>query len=96
MKVGNGKPIRDTDHSNTPGAADSYRSMGEILSSMDPGLPTPVSGTETSAEKSANKSKNSNLISKRSTFWGRSNVSHYSHGANLINYNQHQYNVYIL
>jgi len=53
-------------------AGESYRSMGEILSSMDPGPPMPISGLESSAEKPMSKHTGSNA--KRSAFWGRSNV----------------------
>ncbi|KAF9675658.1 hypothetical protein SADUNF_Sadunf09G0055200 [Salix dunnii] len=55
-------------------AGESYRSMGEILSSVDPVSPMPISGVESSAEKSAGKVAASNLNGKRSTFWGRSNA----------------------
>ncbi|KAL9233589.1 hypothetical protein vseg_008566 [Gypsophila vaccaria] len=51
---------------------ESYRSMGEILLSRDPGPPLPISGPESSAEKSTSKLSGSNV--KRSTFWGRSSA----------------------
>lgn len=53
----------------------SQRSMGEILSSMDQGLPHSSSGKDSSAEKSSSKLTSSNLSAKRSAFWGRNNVS---------------------
>ncbi|CAO2837387.1 unnamed protein product [Amaranthus hypochondriacus] len=53
-------------------AGEPYRSMGEILSSMDPGPPLPIAGPELSAEKSSNKLSGSSA--KRSTFWSRSAV----------------------
>lgn len=53
-------------------AGESYRSMGEILSSMDPGPPLPIPCSESSAEKPMSKHTGSNA--KRSTFWGRSNA----------------------
>ena len=57
-------------------AGESYRSMGEILSSMDPGNPLPISSLESGAGKATSKVTGSNHTnSKRSTFWGRSNVS---------------------
>ncbi|XP_059665405.1 rho GTPase-activating protein 7-like [Cornus florida] len=56
-----------------PGS-ESTRSMGEVLSSMDPGLPQSVLGPESSAEKSISKLTNSNLNVKRSTFWGKGAV----------------------
>ncbi|KAK9673583.1 hypothetical protein RND81_12G176900 [Saponaria officinalis] len=48
---------------------ESYRSMGDILSSMDPGPPLPIYGPESSAEKPNSKLGSSNV--KRPTFWGR-------------------------
>ncbi|XP_043691545.1 rho GTPase-activating protein 7-like [Telopea speciosissima] len=55
-------------------ASDSHQSMGELLSSMDPGLPLPVPGPELCAEKPASRLSGSNLNVKRSTFWERSNA----------------------
>ncbi|KAK1372761.1 Rho GTPase-activating protein 7 [Heracleum sosnowskyi] len=52
---------------------DSYRSMGQILSSME-GLPLSVPGLESSTEKTITKPTSSNLNAKRSTFWGRSST----------------------
>lgn len=57
-------------------AVDSYRSMGQILSSMDQGLPLSVPDLESSVEKTITKSASSNLNAKRSTFWGRNSVSY--------------------
>ncbi|KAL9236970.1 hypothetical protein vseg_011571 [Gypsophila vaccaria] len=51
---------------------ESYRSMGEILSSTDPGPPLPICGPESSTERPACKLTGSNA--KRPTFWGRSSV----------------------
>lgn len=56
-------------------AGESHRSMGDILSSMDPGHPLPVSGTESGVGKALSKVTGYNSNTKRSTFWGRSNVS---------------------
>ena len=56
-------------------AVESQRSMGEILASMDPGIPLPVSGVELGPEKAIGKLTSSNPNGKRSTFWGRSTVS---------------------
>ncbi|KAJ8770901.1 hypothetical protein K2173_022073 [Erythroxylum novogranatense] len=60
--------------SNILPAGESYQSMGEILSSTDPVLTLPISGLESSTEKSAGKVTSSISNGKRSTFWGRSNV----------------------
>lgn len=54
---------------------DSYRSMGQILSSLDKELPSPVSRPVISNEKSTTKPASSNLNAKRSTIWGRNSVS---------------------
>ncbi|XP_028054050.1 rho GTPase-activating protein 7-like isoform X2 [Camellia sinensis] len=50
---------------------ESHRSMGEIMSSMDQGLPQSVVGAESCVEKSMNKLTSSTLNVKRSTFLGR-------------------------
>ncbi|GLT81764.1 hypothetical protein SLE2022_001980 [Rubroshorea leprosula] len=57
--------------SNVLSTGESYRSMGEILSSMDPGHPVPALGLESSTEKPVGKAK---VNSKRSGFWGRNNT----------------------
>ncbi|KAK9735941.1 hypothetical protein RND81_04G239600 [Saponaria officinalis] len=69
-------PVKASENSNNAMGSpvvttgESYRSMGEILLSMDPGPPLPISGLESSAEKPTSKLSSSNV--KRSTFWGRS------------------------
>ncbi|XP_009624924.1 rho GTPase-activating protein 7-like isoform X2 [Nicotiana tomentosiformis] len=54
--------------------SESQRSMGEILSSRDPGPPHGVSGPDSHADKTSSKLTPSNLNVKRSTFWGRSSA----------------------
>lgn len=56
-------------------SSEPHRSMGEILSSMDQGLPQSVSGPEQCVEKPMNKHSSSNVNNKRSALWGRSTVS---------------------
>ncbi|XP_061958533.1 rho GTPase-activating protein 7 isoform X1 [Populus nigra] len=73
-KKGNENSANEMDVSSVLPTGESYRSMGEILSSVDPVSPMPISGVESSAEKSAGKVAASNLNGKRSTFWGRSNA----------------------
>ena len=51
------------------------RSMGEILSSMDHEIPQSISGPESSGEKATGKLSASSANVKKSTFWGRNNVS---------------------
>ncbi|KAM3692611.1 hypothetical protein ACB098_08G100600 [Castanea mollissima] len=62
---------------NTPSvspAGESYRSMGEILSSMDTAHPLPMPAFESGAGKPVGKVTGSNVNAKRSSFWGRSNA----------------------
>lgn len=75
QKKGNGNSITEREVSSVLPAGESYCSMGEILSSMDPGHPLSASGLKSSAEKPVGKVTSSNLSTKRSAFWGRSNVS---------------------
>lgn len=69
---GSESSINEMDSLSILPAVESQRSMGEILASMDPGLPLPVSGLESGAEKAVGKLTSSNPNGKRSTFWGRS------------------------
>jgi hypothetical protein len=50
-------------------------SMGEILSSFDPGISVPSQNSEYSVERQSNKINGSHPHVKRSNFWGRNNVS---------------------
>ena len=50
-------------------------SMGEILSSFDPGISVPSQSSEYSVERQSNKINGSHPHVKRSNFWGRNNVS---------------------
>jgi hypothetical protein len=50
-------------------------SMGEILSSFDPGISVPSQSSEYSVERESNKINGSQSHVKRSNFWGRNNVS---------------------
>jgi hypothetical protein len=67
--------INEIDVPSISPAGESYRSMGEILSSMDPAHPLPMPEFESGAGKPMGKVTGSNVNAKRSTFWGRSNVS---------------------
>lgn len=75
LKKGNENPISEMDLASVSPAGESHRSMGDILSSMDPGNPLPVSGLESDAGKAMSKVTGYSPNTKRSTFWGRSNVS---------------------
>ncbi|MBA0807146.1 hypothetical protein Gohar_022970, partial [Gossypium harknessii] len=68
---GNENPINEIDVPSVLPTGESYRSMGEILSSMHPGHPVSVPGLESSTEKPVGKARGSSINSKRSTFWGR-------------------------
>ncbi|CAL5434049.1 unnamed protein product [Camellia sinensis] len=69
---GQQKPsVNEMDSPSIVPGSESHRSMGEILSAMDQGLPQSV-GPESCVEKSMNKLTNSTPNVKRSTFWGRS------------------------
>lgn len=70
-------PINEINVPSVLPTGESYRSMGEILSSMHPGHPVSVPGLESSTEKPVGKARGSSINAKRSTFWGRSNVSYH-------------------
>ncbi|WCJ28853.1 Rho GTPase-activating protein 7 [Euphorbia peplus] len=73
LKKANENSINEVDVSSVLPTGESYRSMGEILSSMDQVSSLPVSGLESPSEKPGGKVAISNINGKRSTFWGRSN-----------------------
>ena len=77
QRKGNENSVDEKDAPNLLPPTESYRSMGEILSSMDPGNHLPVPGIESGSGKQTGKAGSSSFSSKRSTFWGRSNVSFY-------------------
>ncbi|XP_062172251.1 rho GTPase-activating protein 7 isoform X2 [Alnus glutinosa] len=66
--------INEMDAPSVSPAGESYQSVGEILSSMDPAHPLTLPGFETGAGRPTAKATGSNINSKRSTFWGRSNA----------------------
>ncbi|OIW04181.1 hypothetical protein TanjilG_00741 [Lupinus angustifolius] len=70
---GNENSVDQKDTPNLLPSTESYRSMGEILSSMDPGNHLPVLGIESGYAKQTSKANSNSFSSKRSTFWGRSN-----------------------
>ncbi|KAF3452296.1 hypothetical protein FNV43_RR02729 [Rhamnella rubrinervis] len=73
-KKGNENSISEMDLASVSPAGESHRSMGDILSSMDPGHTLPVSGLESGAGMAMSKVTGHNPTTKRSTFWGRSNA----------------------
>ncbi|CAL0317538.1 unnamed protein product [Lupinus luteus] len=73
QRNGNENSVNEKDTPNLFPSTESYRSMGEILSSMDSGNHLPVLGIESGSAKQTVKASSSSFSSKRSTFWGRSN-----------------------
>lgn len=68
----------EKDSPNTLSGPESYRSMSEILASMNSSNHFSTPGNEHGSGKQSGRDSNTNVSSKRSTFWGRSNVSlHY-------------------
>ncbi|CAK9327959.1 unnamed protein product [Citrullus colocynthis] len=67
QKKGNVNSLTEMETPNISPAGESYRSMGEILNSMDP-------GNESSSGKPVGKVSSSNINAKRTTFWGRNNA----------------------
>ncbi|XP_014504656.1 rho GTPase-activating protein 7 isoform X1 [Vigna radiata var. radiata] len=63
QRKGSENPVDDNDPSNLLPSTESYRSMGEILSSV----------VESGAVKQTGKASSASFSSKRSAFWGRSN-----------------------
>ncbi|KAG5064592.1 hypothetical protein JHK85_005775 [Glycine max] len=68
-------PVDENDASNLLPSSESYRSMGEILSSMDPSNHLPMPVIESGSGKQTSKASSTSFSSKRSTFWGRSNIT---------------------
>ncbi|CAA7388515.1 unnamed protein product [Spirodela intermedia] len=62
---------------------ESPMSMGDILSSMEPGISFPVQGTELREEKPSSKPNGSSGHSKRPNFWGR-NIAWKKHSVDSI------------
>ena len=77
QRKGSENPVDENDASNLLPSSESYRSMGEILSSMDPSNHLPMPVIESGSGKQTSKASSTSFSSKRSTFWGRSNVSCY-------------------
>ena len=65
----------EKDPSNPTSGHETPLSMGEILSSLDPGISLPSHGSDYSADRNPNKTNGSHPHVKRSNFWGRNNVS---------------------
>ncbi|KAG8079458.1 hypothetical protein GUJ93_ZPchr0007g6429 [Zizania palustris] len=64
----------EKDPPNMVSSQDSPLSMGEILSSLDAGIPTPGLGAEYSVDRHSVKSNGTQQHVKRSNYWGRNNA----------------------
>ncbi|KAK1649980.1 hypothetical protein QYE76_067785 [Lolium multiflorum] len=64
----------DKNPSNPTSGHETPLSMGEILSSLDPGISLSSHGSEYSADRHSNKTNGSHSHVKRSNFWGRNNA----------------------
>ncbi|XP_004491227.1 rho GTPase-activating protein 7-like isoform X2 [Cicer arietinum] len=73
QRKGNENSVDEKDSPNVLPSAESYRSMGDILSSMDASNHLPVPVIEPGSGKQTGKASSTSFSSKRSTFWGRSN-----------------------
>ncbi|CAN0905397.1 Rho GTPase-activating protein 7 [Linum grandiflorum] len=73
-RKGNENSFNGTDPLSIVPPGESYRSMGDILSSIDVEPQVPMSPVDSSKEKPVGKATPSNGNGKRSTFWGRSNA----------------------
>jgi hypothetical protein len=69
------RPLNEKDPTNLVCSHESPLSMGEILSSLDAGVPLPGSGPEYSVDRHSIKSNETQPHVKRSNIWGRTNVS---------------------
>jgi hypothetical protein len=65
----------ESNPSNPTSGHETPLSMGEILSSFDPGISVPSQSSEYSVERQSNKINGSQPHVKRSNFWGWNNVS---------------------
>ncbi|KAK2431428.1 Rho GTPase-activating protein 7 [Trifolium repens] len=74
QRKGNENSVDEMDPPIVLPSTESYRSMGEILSSMDSGNHLPVIETQSGSGKQTGKaSSGTSFSAKRSSFWGRSN-----------------------
>lgn len=66
--------LRENNPSNPTSGHETPLSMGEILSSFDPGISVPSQSSEYSVEQQSTKINGSHPHVKQSNFWGRNNV----------------------
>ena len=69
------RPLNEKDPTNLVCSRESPLSMGDILSSLDAGVPLPGHGAEYSVGRQSIKSNETQPHVKRSNIWGRNNVS---------------------
>ncbi|XP_062211315.1 rho GTPase-activating protein 7-like [Phragmites australis] len=75
--------LSENDPSNPTSGHETPLSMGEILSSFDPGITVPSQSSEYSVERQSNKINASHPHVKRSNFWGRNNVRKSQHSESV-------------
>ncbi|VAI05431.1 unnamed protein product [Triticum turgidum subsp. durum] len=76
-------PPSEKNPSNPTSGHETPLSMGEILSSLDPGITLPSNSSEYSADRHSNKTNGSHSHVKRSNFWGRNSARKSQHSESV-------------
>ncbi|KAM3292430.1 hypothetical protein ACQJBY_036314 [Aegilops geniculata] len=76
-------PLGEKNPSNPTSGHETPLSMGEILSSLDPGITLPSISSEYSADRHSNKTNGSHSHVKRSNFWGRNSARKSQHSESV-------------
>ncbi|XP_020200535.1 rho GTPase-activating protein 7 isoform X3 [Aegilops tauschii subsp. strangulata] len=76
-------PLSEKNPSNPTSGHETPLSMGEILSSLDPGITLPSISSEYSADRHSNKTNGSHSHVKRSNFWGRNSARKSQHSESV-------------
>ncbi|XP_048570453.1 rho GTPase-activating protein 7-like isoform X4 [Triticum urartu] len=76
-------PLSEKNPSNPTSGHETPLSMGEILSSLDPGITLPSNSSEYSADRHSNKTNGSHSHVKRSNFWGRNSARKSQHSESV-------------
>ncbi|CAM0150825.1 unnamed protein product [Urochloa decumbens] len=75
--------VSENNPSNPTSGHETLLSMGEILSSFDPGISVPSQSSEYSVERQPNKINGSHPHVKRSNFWGRNSARKSQHSESV-------------
>ncbi|XP_062215558.1 rho GTPase-activating protein 7-like isoform X2 [Phragmites australis] len=75
--------LSDNNPSNLTSGHETPLSMGDILSSFEPGISVPSQSSEYSVERQSNKINGSHPHVKRSNFWGRNNARKSQHSESV-------------